>query len=190
MTCIVGLVHDGAVLIGADSAGVNSDSLRIHARTDRKVFKTGKFVMGFAGSYRMGQLLAYSLSPPRIGEDEDVMKFMVTSFIASVRQCLKDGGHASRANDEEQTGGLFLVGFKGRLFRIDHDYQVGELIDGYVAIGCGEAYALGALYAADADLAPEARVQKALEAATHFSAGVRPPFHIETLSPLHGGKEG
>jgi len=74
MTCIVGLVDDGAVYMGGDSAGVLG--LSIEVRADEKVFYLNEksswrtrldprellkpvrhlVVMGFTSSFRMGQL--------------------------------------------------------------------------------------------------------------------------------------
>ena len=65
MTCIVGLVHEGTVFIGGDSAGVAGLSLVV--RADEKVFRNGDFLMDFTTSFRMGQLLRYNPdSPPKI----------------------------------------------------------------------------------------------------------------------------
>ena len=49
MTCIVGLVHEGVVYIGGDSAGVGGMSLTV--RADEKVFRNGEFLMAL-GSRR------------------------------------------------------------------------------------------------------------------------------------------
>lgn len=180
MTCIVGLVDNGKVYIGGDSAGVGGRySLAI--RNDRKVFRNGEFVMGFTSSFRMGQLLAYALSPPKPREGDDVFAFMVRDFIGAARQTLKDGGFAKTVNGEE-SGGAFLVGFRGRLFHIDDDFQVGENIQHYDACGCGDHIALGSLFSTPNMTDPRARVIEALMAAENFSAGVRAPFHIE-VSP-------
>lgn len=173
MTCIAGLAINGVVYIGGDSAGVGGYSLTV--RADRKVFRNGEFVFGFTSSFRMGQLLHHSLVPPKRHPDTNVDKFMVTEFIDAVRKCLKDGGYASRENDVE-AGGVFLVGYEGRLFRIDNDYQVGESADGIDAVGCGEDLAIGALSASAGK--PRDRVQMALQVAESRSAGVRGPFHI------------
>lgn len=175
MTCIVGLAHEGKVYIGGDSAGVGGYSLTV--RADRKVFRNGDFVMGFTSSFRMGQLLHHAFSPPKRHPDTDVDKFMVTYFINAVRDCLKSGGYAEKHNDAER-GGVFLVGYEGRLFRIDNDYQVGEAADGFDAVGCGEEIAQGAMFANKTGK-PEQRLRVALEAAERFSAGVRGPFHFE-----------
>jgi len=177
MTCIAGLVDNGSVYIGGDSAGVGGWALTV--RSDRKVFRNGDFVMGFTSSFRMGQLLQHSFCPPKRHADTDIQKFMVTEFVNEVRRCLKDGGYAEKHNDAEQ-GGTFLVGYAGHLFRIGNDYQVGEAADGIDACGCGEQIALGALFA-NRTAKPDDRLMTALQAAERFSAGVRGPFHIEKL---------
>lgn len=181
MTCIVGLAHEGKVYIGADSAGVGG--LNLTVRADRKVFKNGEFLIGFTSSFRMGQLLQHDFSPPRRHADQDVFAFMVKAFIKEVRDCFKSGGFAERRSEAE-SGGTFLVGYEGRIFQVDDDYQVGENVEPYAACGCGSQIALGALYATS-DLkevmSPGERVMLALKAAEAFSAGVRAPFHIETI---------
>lgn len=176
MTCIVGLETPEGVFIGGDSAGSNGQLL--HIRADEKVFHNGPFIMGFCGSFRMGQLLRYSLQLPEFQEDQDLMQFMCVDFINAVRTCLKEGGFAKNQAGNE-SGGLFLVGFKNRLFRVDSDYQVGLIADGYAAIGSGEGYALGALHALQyQDMAPEDKVYMALDAADEFTGSVSHPFLI------------
>lgn len=172
MTCIVGIEHAGRVYLGADSAGSTGWTLTV--RADEKVFKVGPFVMGFTTSFRMGQLLRYNLTvgEPTVGcEDE---RFMATTFIDSVRTTLKGGGYA-QVHDGQEAGGEFLVGYKGRLYQVCSDYQVGRSVSGYAAVGSGDRVALGALYATT-HLPPDERIQVALDAAEQFSAGVRGPF--------------
>jgi len=172
MTAIVGVVHDGVVHIGGDSAGVGEWTITI--RADAKVFVNGPYVMGFTGSFRMGQLLRYALEPPIPSGDLDA--FMTTTFIDAVRECLRTGGWMSKENERED-GGTFLVGVSGRLFRIGSDFQVGESADGYDAVGSGEELALGALHAtARSRMSPRKRIEVALSAAEHFSGAVCRPF--------------
>jgi len=176
MTCIVGLLSGKEVFIGGDSAGVAG--LNIAERKDEKVFKNGDFIFGFTSSFRMGQLLRYSFNPPPYYTDVDLYKYMVTDFVDSVRTCLKHGGYAKKENEEE-SGGTFLVGYKGRLFMISGDYQVAEHMYPYFSVGCGESYAKGCLYALqETEMKPEEKVTKALEAAEKFSGGVMRPFNI------------
>ena len=178
MTCIVGLLDNGVVYIGGDSAGVTGYGLTV--RADEKVFINGDFVMGFTSSFRMGQLLRYSLKPPKYHPDIDLVEYMVTDFISAVRECLKTGGYAKKDKEVEQAG-TFLVGFKGKLFKIDSDYQVGISALAFDACGCGENIALGSMYS-NSSLSPADRITLALEAAEQFSAGVRRPFVVKYSS--------
>jgi ATP-dependent protease HslVU (ClpYQ) peptidase subunit len=172
MTAIVGLAQAGSVYIGGDSAGVSGLSLAV--RADTKVFRKGRYLFGFTTSFRMGQLIRYSLALPKPKGDLD--NFMSTKFIDAVRDCLKAGGWARKENDREE-GGTFLVGVDGQLFAVYEDYQVGKAADGFAAVGCGDQIALGALYAtAGTDIKPGRRIKVALRAAERFSAGVRGPF--------------
>lgn len=177
MTCIVGLVEGNAVYMGGDSAGVAGYDLCV--RDDRKVFRNGPMVFGFTTSFRMGQLLQHALTIPDHDPRVPLEKFMVTTFMAAVRKCLKNNGWAEKKNEQER-GGVFLVGYKGRLFRVEGDYQIGLPVDGFDACGCGEAFAIGVLCATPS-MAPRERVRLALDTAERRSAGVRAPFHIEVL---------
>lgn len=179
MTCIVGHIDrkENKVYIGADSAGVSG--LNVTIRKDVKVFKVGEFVIGCTSSFRMIQLLRFSLNPPKRYEDDDVFKYMCTSFINEIRRCFREGGFLELDKNVE-SGGTFLVGYKSRLFCIENDYQVGESELDYDACGCGQYYALGALDATDPELNTKDRIIKALQIAANRSGGVRPPFNIES----------
>lgn len=171
MTAIVGLVHEGRVHLGGDSAGVGGYALTV--RADAKVFTNGPYVMGFTTSFRMGQLLRWSLKAPH--PEGDLDRFMSTAFVDAVRTTLREGGWL-RKDSEQEDGGTFLVGVAGRLFTVADDFQVGEAADGYAAVGCGRDLALGALYATAGVRKPRRRLRIALEAAERFSAGVRGPY--------------
>ncbi len=176
MTAIVGLVHDGGVYMGGDSAGVSGWSLTV--RADTKVFHNGPYLFGFTTSFRMGQLIHHAFDPPKPTQisRRGLERFMSTVFIDALRTCLKDGGWARKENEREE-GGTFLVGVAGQLFVVQDDYQVGQAADGYAAVGCGDQIALGALYAtAGMNMSPRTRIRVALQAAERFNAGVRSPF--------------
>ncbi|MDP9372071.1 MAG: hypothetical protein M3Q65_06395 [Chloroflexota bacterium] len=179
MTCIVGLVEGDTVYIGGDSAGVAGYSLVV--RADEKAFRNGPMLFGFTSSFRMGQLLRYAFNPPEYDDRKDLYGYMVTTFVDAVRDCLKAGGYAKKQSDQEE-GGTFLVGFRGELFVVEGDYQVGRARDGYYAVGCGAEIALGSLHATAGYFPPLKRAEVALQAAERFSAGVRGPFVIEELS--------
>lgn len=173
MTAVAGLVHDGRVYLGADSAASSGWSLTV--RADEKVFTNGLYAMGFTDSFRMGQLLRYGLAPPTPPAAHELPRFMATEFVDAVRECLKAGGYAVK-NNEQESGGTFLVGARGRLFTVYRDYQVAESAAGFAAVGCGHELCLGALHATGRGQPPRRRLRTALEAAERFSAGVRGPF--------------
>lgn len=184
MTCIVAYADAGQVWMGGDSAGVAWHQLT--ARADEKVFRNGPFLMGFTSSFRMGQLLRYRFRPPRIHPTDDLTEFMSTEFVDAVRKCLKEFGYAKILNNEE-TGGCFLVGVAGQIFKIEEDYQVGKPRLPIDAVGCGMDIALGAMFAVASGEAekpaPEKIVEIALTAAEAFSGWVRRPFTILATDP-------
>lgn len=183
MTCIVGLVdpeNGNRVYIGGDSAGCSPGIISL--RKDPKVFRNGPFLMGYAGSYRMGQLLRYSFNPPERASRRDVYQYMITDWVDEVRKTLKDGGEAKVEDNVEETSGQALIAYRNRLFMLDEDFQVAEHITPYVSIGVGSEIALGSLHTTDKfKIDPEAKVRLALEAAAFISDGVRAPFIIERL---------
>ena len=125
----------------------------------------------------MGQLLRYKFSPPAQTVHQNDMEYMVTSFIDAARQCFSANGFGDK---DATRGGTFLVGYKGKLYTVEGDYQVGIPTAPFDAVGCGSDLALGAMYATEG-LSPEQRINMALSAASTFSAGVAPPFVILRL---------
>lgn len=170
MTAIVGLVENGEVFMGGDSAGVSGFSISV--RADQKVFHNGPFLFGFTSSFRMGNLLKYKFSPPKQTVHQDDMQYLCTDFIDAIRACFKDNGYG-----KEDKGGTFLVGYNGNLYTIYDDFQVGQDVCNFDAVGCGSDLALGSLYSTK-HMPPMDRVYLALEAAAHFSGGVSAPFIV------------
>lgn len=177
MTCVAGLIANGRVYMGADSAGCSGWDLQV--RADAKVFQNGPYLIGFTGSFRMGDLLHYSFTPDPPPEGADLRAWMVTRFIEGARAALKAGGYAKKENEAESAG-QFLVGFRDHLFIVDSDYQVGVPADPFAAWGCGAHVALGSLFTTNylGDTDPHRRLLTALQAAERFSNGVRGPFTI------------
>jgi hypothetical protein len=171
MTCIIGLVDKGNVYIGGDSAGISGNDITI--RTDEKVFVNGEFLIGFTSSFRMGQLLRYKFAPkPQAEDQKDDMAYMVGSFIDDCRACFKTNSYGT-----DSKGGDFLVGYRGGLYHIGSDFQVGKSKLPFDAAGCGTDVALGSMFAAKS-VAPAKRINLALEAASTFNTGVAGPFLV------------
>lgn len=179
MTCIVALKNNGVVYMGADNAGVDEDF--IERRTDLKLCVVDKFLIGFTSSFRMGQLLAYTFTPPSPPEDGDLFAYMVRDFVPAVMNCFQRGGFLDRTEGTDR-GGQFLVAIRDRLFAIYENFQVGEPASGYYSLGSGAPTALGALYANEDE--PYPRLYTALAAAAEFTASVRGPFVYATTADL------
>lgn len=184
MTAIVGVVQDGAAWMGGDNLGVNG-YFNAWNRAEPKVFRTGPFMVGVAGSPRVKQLIQHKLvlsDDPRV---QDATRFMVVDFVDQLRKILGDNGSKSR--DREETDGVAgysqaMVAFRGRLFVVQSDFQICERAEGYDAIGCGGDFAIGSLFETQGTkINPRDRVLRALKCAEVFSAGVRGPFTILKL---------
>lgn len=184
MTCIAALVDNGTVWMGGDSAGVAGIDLVV--RKDPKVFRLGPLLIGYTSSFRMGQLLRFSDDAKHAMESRDCeacepFEAMVRYFVPAIRKLFTDHGFATKNNNVESAG-TFLVGYRSRLFSVEDDYQVGEVAGDINACGCGAQLALGSLLSTLGQK-PRGRVRMALECAEHFSAGVRGPFTILSLEP-------
>lgn len=177
MTCIVGMIDKGHVFIGADSAAVAGWTRR---KTQlRKVFRRGPFLIGYTTSFRMGQLLEHQLEVPKQSDKESDMSFMVNRFIEATRGLLKERGF-TKIESNNESGGEFLVGYRGRLYSIASDFQVGEMAEGFDAVGSGSDFALGAMTALG-HLTPKRRIIRALEIASEYNMGVCGPFVVKSI---------
>ena len=164
MTCIIGLVYGDNVYIGGDSAAVAGFEVR---RTKQpKVFRLGEMAIGYTTSFRMGQLLQYNVCMEQPADGQDLMEYMVHDFVELVRNCFKEHGFTKVENNQESSG-TFLVGFRGRLFSIEDEFQVCENNDGIEAIGCGRQYALGAIRMTGGYAIPEAKIRNAVDVAAY-----------------------
>lgn len=175
MTCIVGIEDGERVWMGADSMAAAGYAKTI--RRDPKIFTRGSYLIGFSGSYRIGQLLRWSLDATGPKPGDNLAEFMATVFIEDTRTVLRDGGVPLRSG--AMVDSAFMVGICGRLFVVDCDFQVGEPACGYDSVGCGSDLAIGAMHVTK-QLEPKVRIRTALQAAAAHCAGVQAPFCIKS----------
>jgi ATP-dependent protease HslVU (ClpYQ) peptidase subunit len=186
MTCIVALIHENKVFLGGDASASDDKSGLIFQRHDPKVFKVGQFGIGFVDSFRMGQILQYSWTPPVYKPTagyKNLDKFMRTKFVESVKEAFQEHGYGkfgSSAPEDGDEGGIFIITVQGsgRIFVMDSDYHIGEADVPYMSEGSGQQLALGSLYSTGLIKTPRKRVRMALEAAAKFNMSVRGPFTI------------
>ena len=195
MTCVIGFVDENKrVWMGADSAGTNS-YLQQSIRTDTKVFKIKDFIFGFAGSFRMGQILKYHFRvPPRLEGMSDE-EYIYTDFLDSLIACLV-GNNYAQVKENRLYGGVFLFGYNGKLYEVQSDFQIGQVYEPFNAIGCGDDLAKGCLYgiyglaqAGTFTIDPDNLLELALNASSNYSAGVAQPFVIDHVDPPKSKKK-
>jgi hypothetical protein len=176
MTCIVAIAEKGKVYMGADSYGSNGYSGTYVSNP--KCFISGEFLIGCTSTFRLIDLLAHHLKVPKVHEDEhcDPDKFMRVYFINAVRKCLTENNHIT-INAGMESGGNFLVGYRGKIYEIQPDFSVLNVPDYGGSVGSGENAARGSLWTTkDLKMSPEKRVLVALQSAEAVNCGVRGPF--------------
>ena len=173
MTCIVGYVHNDKVTLAGDQLGSNGYSKENHEKLT-KVFKVGEFLIGYTTSFRMGQILQYSWTPPTLyhGQNEDV--YIYNDVVRSLSSVFEANKYGEKKGAEESTG-VFLMGWRGRLFTVQSNLSILEH-DKFAACGCGEEYAKGAIYTmiemGHLSENPVELLTEAIKTASYFSCGV------------------
>lgn len=167
MTCIIGLIDNDGVWVGADKSSVSGYT--INSTRLAKVFRKQDYVIAYTSSFRMGQLLQHMIELPSPPEEINV-DFMVREFIEPIRKAFKDYGYSVIENNSE-TGGSFIVGVKNSLFHVCADYQVNQYNDDFICDGCGRDYALAAMEALSWH-EPETRIRKSIEITAKFCTNV------------------
>jgi len=183
MTCVVALKlpGDDSVWMGCDSLAGDGYNNRITRYP--KIFSIGDLTIGYTTSFRMAQLIQFNLKICEQKEDEPALQYLVARFIPAVRECLSDGGF-TRIEDNQETGGEFIVVYQRDIYLVASDFQVNPLDEPFVAIGAGEQYALGAMasLAIQGGISPKEIVNVALHVAARFSSYVCPPFRIYEIN--------
>lgn len=180
MTCIAAIAQNGVVYMAADAAASDEKSGWILTRKDPKVFKVGQYGVAFTDSFRMGQILQYSWTPPKYTPTKTnagLTKFMQTKFVDSVKEAFRGQGFGSvSVPGQEDEGGIFIIGVEGRIFVMEDDFHIAENTINYMAEGSGGAFALGSLHTTKNQKNPKMRLKAALEASAEFTMSVKAPF--------------
>ena len=173
MSCIIGLINKNKVYLGADSYATTVDGER-RPIIANKLFRNGKYLIGFAGSVRGGRILSDSSLklPSNIWRLPDTIQEIFTE-----KGCI---------TQDETCGVLqpcnFLIAYKAKLYEILSDFQISEICGNFTAVGSGASYAMGALHVLEkTSTKPEQKITRALEAASFFTTTVGPPFFIESI---------
>lgn len=182
MTCIAGAIKNGEVWMGGDAVSVQGTyGARVGAWP--KVFRVGEFLVGSSGTLRVRQAVEFLFEPPLI--DGDLYAYMVRRFVPPLQLAVKEaGGELKDPSRAGEIDGDYLIGVRGRLFRVDCGYGILELAAPYAAIGCADQEATSAMFTASAlvpDISGHDLIERALLAAAEFDLAIRPPFTILKL---------
>ncbi|MCC6315425.1 MAG: hypothetical protein IT337_15580 [Thermomicrobiales bacterium] len=179
MTCIVGVVENGTIYMGSDSQVTCGWAKYPLADSMPKVFCKGEMLIGACGQMRANNVLRHNFTPPphHPAETEDVT-YIALHVVDALRETFKAAGVAKISESVEQNGeSTFMIGYRGKLYKIAHDWATVQIAAPYLAIGSGQEYAYGVLFATEKKN-PRNRITTALEAASTFDIGCSGPYVI------------
>lgn len=171
MTCVVAYKENGKIYMGADTIG-SDENMRVSHRMNKKVWKKFDMIFGISGSYRIGQLVQYSLEIPEHDDSKNDMAYFLEDFIPSFIKCLKE--NEITLDEGELKEFNMLIGYKGNIYRLESDFNIGINKECYDVIGSGEDIATGALFilAKDKKLKPKQKIKLALDASSRYVSSV------------------
>jgi ATP-dependent protease HslVU (ClpYQ) peptidase subunit len=171
MTCIAVVRHEDKVYMAGDRGA--SDDNTILALDAPKVWKTGPYLIGYAGAMD-GERIRHNFkpTPPNI---KDTDKFMQTKFIKELREFYNEFWV-----DTSKDGDLgLIIAVRGEIYEHSSgDMSLSKYTLPYLAMGSGAEYAYGVLYATDKQKNARNRVQSAVSAAIKFSPSCMGPIDI------------
>ncbi len=172
MSCVVGLLQNGKLYLGADGFATTEGGER-RPIICNKIFTNNSYLIGFTGSVRHGQILG----PKHFKPPESIY-----DFADAVREIFAEKGAMLTSEVGQQIhASNLLLGYHGRLYEVLIDFQLNEVFGSYTAIGSGSPYAMGSLYATKKWNSAEKRIMNALKAATEFDTSCGLPYQIEVM---------
>lgn len=174
MTTIIGVQYDDRAVIIADNQ-VTDDSGRIYRHPQMaKISKRGNLLVAGSGEVSPCDIAQHIWIPPKITikDKQDVYHFMITKVMPSLRKCLTDNGYDFNEDTDKSKDGprfRFLISCCGELFDVDDTLSVIRDETGFYAVGSGDSYALGALWAG-------ATPMEAIEIAAKLTAYTSGPY--------------
>lgn len=174
MTCIAVLKHEDKIYMAGDRGA--SDDNTILSLDDPKVWKTGPYLIGYAGAMD-GERIRHNFKPsaPNI---KDTDKFMQTKFIKELREFYNEFWV-----DTSKDGDLgLLIAVRGEIYEHSSgDMSLSKYSLPYLAMGSGAEYAYGVLYATEKDSNAKGRVHAAVSAAIKFSPSCTGPVDVVSV---------
>ena len=173
MSCVIGLVQDGDVYMGADGFATTEEGERRPIIAD-KIIRNKDYLIGYTGSVRTGQILdPHNFEIP--DQIEDFAEALREHLYAKGCVAITEGGIQMQTCN-------FLIAYKERLYELLIDFQLNEIMGAFTAIGSGAPYAMGAMFVLEkVNIEPLRKLEYALGAATDFHTSCGPPFSYDKL---------
>lgn len=191
MTCIIGIKTKDGVYIGGDRLACGKHSGQKYGR---KVFnKKDRFIYGCGGEVRPGQILQYNFEEPRDYKDESVEDYLFKRYVKEMVSTFEKNNHLED-NDGISSLGNFacIMGYRGRLFVIYHDFAIFEPEESFVTIGSGDSHseAVLLLLKEDKGMSPREKIKKAIDITSERIWSVDNNVDIEFLENEKDAEDG
>ena len=178
MTCIAAIAQDGIVYMAGDSAASEPNAGGITTVTSPKIFIKDEYLIGYAGSFRMGKFIQYTVEFPKLPSwakgGAKLDEFMNGTVSPSIRKQVRE--HELEQSEKEGFG--LVIGIRGSIFEVDEEWAAYENIRNYTAIGSGGDIAIGSLYSTNKWGNAKKRLQTAMEASALYNSYVSAPFTL------------
>ena len=175
MTCVAALVSDDTIYMAGDSCA-STETTSFVVGNPKVFLVDNTFLIGASGSFRMIDLLRYCLDADAQENSQSDDAYMRTTFIGAIADLVAE------ADLDDNLDWEIIVGYRGKLYRIQDDLSVLDLPEWGHAIGNGSMPALGSLHST-VGAEPTTRLRKALEASEAVCPSVRGPFLSLMLAP-------
>lgn len=121
MSCVVALVDNGEIYIGADS--FCADGGTFYPVVDQKIFTKKKLLIGCTGKFRVINLIHHAFILPDLQSGQSFEQYLNTNFVDAIRDCLRKAGSLKNESGMETMEAVMLVGHEGRLFVVEEDFN-------------------------------------------------------------------
>lgn len=142
MTTIVGVEHVWGCTLMADGMTTGGDNRRYAGQGMEKIVKRGEYLLAPGGAGAACDAVAAWLPPP--AQRKVDVKWMRSEFVPAMRAALREQG--IELTGKEEPGLEVLVAVHGRIYLIASDGTILTHQSGFMALGTGAAYAIGALW--------------------------------------------
>lgn len=180
MTVLIGIVEDDVMYLAADSVGASEHYKEV--RKDSKIFRKKDMLIACTHTFRLRDIVKHEFKLPDHPKKMSIEKYIITKFISSLRELQKKLGHLGSDKDGDLGCGL-LIAYRGKIIRIETDFQYAEHRMDYDSFGSGQNLARASLYSTSFyNIDPKTRMRLAFESCRMYQNGCcEPPYIIKQL---------